>query len=43
LTRQFVKRIEVADRHFTAVTLSLPAPDAKIRNHMGTGSSRLPA
>jgi hypothetical protein len=32
LTRQFVKRIEVVDRHFTAVTLSLPAPDAKIRS-----------
>jgi hypothetical protein len=32
LTRQFVKRIEVVDRHFTAVTLTLPAPDAKIRN-----------
>jgi hypothetical protein len=33
LTRQFVKRIEVVDRHFTAVTLSLPAADAKIRTH----------
>ncbi len=32
LTRQFVKRIEVADPHFTAVTLCLPAPDAKIRS-----------
>jgi hypothetical protein len=32
LTRQFMKRIEVVDRHFTAVTLSLPAPDAKIRS-----------
>ncbi len=31
LTRQFVKRIDVVDRHFTAVTLSLPATDAKIR------------
>ncbi|MGH9632865.1 MAG: helix-turn-helix domain-containing protein, partial [Bryobacteraceae bacterium] len=31
LTRQFVKRIEVVDRHFTAVTLGLPATDAKIR------------
>jgi hypothetical protein len=38
LTRQFVKRIEVVDRHFTAVTLSLPAPDAKIRTRTGTGS-----
>ncbi len=33
LTRQLVKRIEVVDRHFTAVTLGLPAPDAKIRTH----------
>ncbi len=32
LARQFVKRIEVVDRHFTAVTLSLPAPDAKSRS-----------
>ncbi len=40
LARQFVKRIEVVDRHFTAVTLSLPAPDAKIRNRRGTDSWR---
>ncbi|HSU58513.1 MAG TPA: hypothetical protein VLI55_04300 [Bryobacteraceae bacterium] len=33
LTRQFVKRIEVENKHFTALTLSLPAPDAKIRSH----------
>jgi DNA invertase Pin-like site-specific DNA recombinase len=32
LTRQFVKRIEVVDRHFTGVTLRLPDPDAKIRS-----------
>jgi hypothetical protein len=35
LTRQFVKRVEVVDRHFTALTLGLPAPDAKIRSHRG--------
>jgi DNA invertase Pin-like site-specific DNA recombinase len=40
LTRQFVKRIEVVDRHFTAVTLSLPATDAKIRTRTGKDSSR---
>jgi hypothetical protein len=38
LTRQFVKRIEVMDRHFTAVTLSLPALDAKIRTRRGAAS-----
>jgi len=31
LVRQFVKRIEVENKHFTALTLSLPVPDAKIR------------
>jgi DNA invertase Pin-like site-specific DNA recombinase len=33
LARQFVKRIEVENKHFTALTLSLPVPDAKIRTH----------
>jgi hypothetical protein len=40
LARQFVKRIEVEDKHFTALTLSLPAPDAKIRTHTGRDSSQ---
>ncbi len=49
LARQFVKRIEVENKHFTAITLSLPvtamtlsrpAPDAKIRSRRGTDSSR---
>jgi hypothetical protein len=31
LVCQFVKRIEVENKHFTALTLSLPVPDAKIR------------
>jgi DNA invertase Pin-like site-specific DNA recombinase len=39
LTRQFVKRIEVVDRRFTAVTLSLPALDAKIRSRMEEASN----
>ncbi len=43
LTRQLVKRIEVENKHFTAVTLSLPAPDAKIRTRTGRGSSQPPA
>jgi hypothetical protein len=39
LTRQFVRRIEVAERHFSAVTLSLPATDTKIRTRTGAASS----
>ena len=34
-----MKRIEVENKHFTAVTLSLPAPDAKIRTHRGAASN----
>jgi hypothetical protein len=34
LARQFVKRIEVEDKRFIAITLSLPASDAKIRTRM---------
>ncbi|MBV8069677.1 MAG: hypothetical protein JO270_07220, partial [Acidobacteriaceae bacterium] len=43
LTRQLVKRIEVEDKHFTALTLSLPAPDAKIRSRTDMDSWRQPA
>ncbi len=43
LARQFVKRIEVVDRHFTAVTLTLPAPDAKLRSRTDRGSWLPPA
>jgi hypothetical protein len=39
LARQFVKRIEVEDKHFIAITLSLPASDAKIRTRMGAASN----
>jgi hypothetical protein len=39
LTRQVVKQIEVNDRHFTAVTLNLPDPDAKIRTRKGAASN----
>ena len=42
LTCQFVKRIEVADRHFTAVTLSLPSPDEKLRSPTDKDSWRRP-
>ena len=40
LTRQCVKRIEVEDKHFTAVTLTLPAADSKIRSRTDRGSLR---
>lgn len=38
-TRQSVKRIEVENKHFTAVTLSLPATDAKIRTRTGAAAN----
>jgi len=37
-TRQFVKRIEVENKHFTALTLGLPVADSKIRTRMDKDS-----